>query len=57
MQGLVEFFRTLGAARMGAMAAVTIALVGVFGFLILRVTSPQMAPLFTDLAADDTVVD
>ena len=54
MQGLVEFFRTLGAARMGAMAAVTIALVGVFGFLILRVTSPQMAPLFTDLAADDT---
>jgi len=39
---------------MGAMAAVTIALVGVFGFLILRVTSPQMAPLFTDLAADDT---
>jgi flagellar M-ring protein FliF len=51
---LVEFFRTLGAARLGAMAAVTVALVGVFAFLILRVTSPQMTPLFTDLTVEDS---
>ncbi|MGP0090865.1 MAG: flagellar basal-body MS-ring/collar protein FliF [Xanthobacteraceae bacterium] len=54
MQGLVEFVKTLGAARIGAMAAVTIALVGFFAFLIVRVTSPQMAPLFTDLSLEDS---
>jgi flagellar M-ring protein FliF len=54
MQGLVEFVRTLGAARLGAMAAVTAALVGVFAFIILRVTAPQMAPVFTDLTAEDS---
>jgi flagellar M-ring protein FliF len=36
------------------MIAVTIALIGFFGFVILRVTSPQMTPLFTDLAIDDS---
>src|SRR6202162_5230213 len=36
------------------MGAVTIALVGFFAFLIMRVTTPQMTPLFTDLAYDDT---
>jgi flagellar M-ring protein FliF len=36
------------------MAAVTLALVGFFAFLILRVTAPQMTPLFTDLSYDDS---
>ena len=54
VQGLVEFVRTLGAARLGAMAAVTAALVGVFAFIILRVTAPQMAPVFTDLSVEDS---
>src|ERR1700692_55979 len=36
------------------MGAVTIALVGFFAFLIMRVTTPQMTPLFTDLAYDDS---
>ncbi len=36
------------------MAAVTVALVAVFGFIILRVTAPQMAPVFTDLSAEDS---
>ncbi|MEJ0078327.1 MAG: flagellar basal-body MS-ring/collar protein FliF [Alphaproteobacteria bacterium] len=54
MQGLVEFIRTLGAARLGAMAAVTAALIGMFGFIILRVTAPQMSPVFTDLTAEDS---
>jgi flagellar M-ring protein FliF len=54
VQGFVEFVRTLGAARLGAMAAVTVALVAVFAFLILRVTAPQMAPVFTDLTAEDS---
>src|SRR5438309_408769 len=36
------------------MAAVTVALVGFFGFLILRVTAPQMMPLFTELSLEDS---
>jgi flagellar M-ring protein FliF len=54
VQGIIEFVRTLGAARLGAMAAVTVALIGVFAFLMLRFTSPQMSPLFTDLTMEDS---
>src|SRR4249920_1394668 len=36
------------------MAAVTLALVGFFAFLILRVTAPQMTPLFTELSLEDS---
>jgi flagellar M-ring protein FliF len=54
VQGLFEFLRSLGAARIAAMAAVTVALVGFFAFLILRVTAPQMTPLFTDLTFEDS---
>ena len=54
MQGLLEFTKTLGAPRIAAMVAVTIALVGFFAFLILRVTAPQMMPLFTDLSYEDS---
>jgi flagellar M-ring protein FliF len=56
VQGLTEFVRTLGAARLAAMAAVTVALVGFFAFLILRVTAPQMTALFTDLSVQDSGV-
>jgi flagellar M-ring protein FliF len=37
-----------------AMVAVTAALVGFFAFVIMRVTTPQMTTLFTDLSADDS---
>jgi flagellar M-ring protein FliF len=55
VQGLVEFVKTLGAPRIAAMGAVTIALIGFFTFLIVRVTAPQMTPLFTDLSLSDSV--
>jgi flagellar M-ring protein FliF len=54
VQGLLAFLKSLGAARIAAMCAVTIALVGFFGFLIMRVTAPQMTPLFTDLTMEDS---
>ncbi len=54
VQGLVEFVKTLGAPRIAAMGAVTIALIGFFAFVILRVTAPEMAPLFTDLSLEDS---
>jgi flagellar M-ring protein FliF len=44
----------LGASRIAAMAAVTAALIGFFAFVILRVTAPQMTPLFTDLTLEDS---
>lgn len=54
MQGLAEFVKTLGATRIAAMAAVTAALIGFFAFVILRVTSPTMTTLFTDLTFEDS---
>jgi flagellar M-ring protein FliF len=37
-----------------AMVAVTAALIGFFAFVILRVTTPQMTTLFTDLSLEDS---
>jgi flagellar M-ring protein FliF len=54
VQALLDFLRSLGAARLAAMCAVTVALVGFFGFVIMRVTAPQMTPLFTDLSIEDS---
>ncbi|HZT24783.1 MAG TPA: flagellar basal-body MS-ring/collar protein FliF [Pseudolabrys sp.] len=54
MQGFFDFVKSLGAARLAAMAAVTLALIGCFSFLMIRVTAPQMVPLFTDLSMDDS---
>jgi len=54
VQGLVDFVKALGATRLAAMAAVTAALIGFFTLVILRVTSPQMTPLFTDLSVEDS---
>jgi flagellar M-ring protein FliF len=54
VQGFFDFVKSLGAARMAAMAAVTLALVGFFSFVMLQMTSPQMVPLFTDLSSDDS---
>ncbi|WP_334370044.1 flagellar basal-body MS-ring/collar protein FliF [Bradyrhizobium sp. AZCC 1719] len=54
MQSLVAFLKGLGAARLMAMVAVTTALIGFFAFVIMRVTTPQMTTLFTDLSTEDS---
>jgi flagellar M-ring protein FliF len=54
LQGLLAFLKTLGAARLAAMLAVTLALVGFFAFVIMRVTTPQMTTLYTDLSFEDS---
>ena len=54
MQGFLDFVKTLGAARMAAMAAVTLTLIGFFSFLMIQMTAPQMVPLFTDLSIEDS---
>ena len=54
MQGVLEFLKMLGTPRIAAMGAVAVALVGFFAFLILGAAAPQMTPLFTDLAFEDS---
>lgn len=54
LNGIVEFVRTLGAARLAAMGAVAAALVFFFIFIIARVSAPVMAPLFTEMTLDDS---
>ncbi|MGA7810539.1 flagellar basal-body MS-ring/collar protein FliF [Bradyrhizobium sp.] len=54
MQGLVDFLKGLGASRLMAMIAVTTAMVAFFAFVIMRVTTPQMTTLFTDLSLEDS---
>lgn len=54
LQSLTGFLKGLGAARLMAMVAVTAALIGFFAFVIMRVTTPQMTTLFTDLSFEDS---
>jgi len=54
LQSLAGFLKGLGASRLMAMVAVTAALIGFFGFVIMRVTTPQMTTLFTDLSTEDS---
>jgi flagellar M-ring protein FliF len=54
LQSLLSFLKGLGAARLMAMIAVTAALIGFFAFVIMRVTTPQMTTLFTDLSVEDS---
>ncbi|HEY0219807.1 MAG TPA: flagellar basal-body MS-ring/collar protein FliF [Afipia sp.] len=54
MQGLSDFLKGLGAARMAAMAAVAVTLITFFGFIMMRVTAPQMMTLFSDLSYEDS---
>src|SRR6187399_2270454 len=46
--------KSLGAPRLTAMVVVTAALIGFFAFLIMRVTTPAMVTLFTDLSVEDS---
>lgn len=54
VNGLGEFLARLGIARVAAMAVTAILMVGFFAFLIFRVTSPQMAPVYSGLDFEDS---
>jgi len=53
VNGIVQQFQRFGAARLAAMLAVTLALVGFFGFVMLRMSQPAMSVLFSDLSQQD----
>jgi flagellar M-ring protein FliF len=53
VSGIVEQFSRFGAPRLAAMLAVTLALVGFFAFVMLRMSQPAMGVLFSDLSSQD----
>lgn len=55
MNSVTEFVKALGAARLAAMGAVAVGLIGFFIFLALRFSQPQLGVLFTDLTFEDSV--
>jgi len=52
--GVNAFLERLGLARVAAMAVTAVLMVGFFAFLIFRVTTPQMAPVYSGLEFDDS---
>lgn len=53
VNGLLDQFRRFGAARLAAMLAVTLALIGFFAFVMLRMSQPAMGVLFAELSSQD----
>lgn len=53
VNAIVEQMGKFGAGRLAAMFAVTLALLGFFGFVILKVSQPTMGLLYSDLSAQD----
>ncbi len=54
MGGFIEFCKTIGTARLAAMGAVAVGLIGFFVFLMLRISQPHMTTLFSELPIDDS---
>ncbi|MEO7222764.1 MAG: flagellar basal-body MS-ring/collar protein FliF [Devosia sp.] len=54
MNGLTSLFNRLGLQRVAAMAVVAALMLGFFAFLIMRASTPQMAPLYTGLSFEDS---
>ncbi len=54
MQGLIDLLNRLGPARIASMAAVTLALVGFFAFVMMRMSQPAMTVLYADLQTTDS---
>ena len=54
MDSLLQFVVRLGIARLAAMAVVAVLMLGFFGFLIMRASSPLMAPLYSGLTLEDS---
>ncbi|WP_395819605.1 flagellar basal-body MS-ring/collar protein FliF [Devosia sp.] len=54
MDNLLQFFNRLGLVRVAAMATVAVLMLGFFAFLIMRASTPTMAPLYTGLSLEDS---
>lgn len=54
VQNLLQFINRLGMARVAAMAVVAVLMLGFFAFLIMRASTPSMAPLYSGLTLEDS---
>lgn len=54
MDNFTQLINRIGLPRMAAMAVVAALMLGFFGFLIMRAQTPNMAPLYTGLALEDS---
>ncbi len=54
VNGVTEFFRSIGPTRLASMGVVAVALIGFFAFIILKVSQPVMVPLYSDLTIQDS---
>lgn len=54
VNGLAEFFRTLGAPRLAAMATVALITIGFIAYITTRLSTPQMSLLFSGLDLADS---
>ncbi len=54
MNAVAEFVKALGPARIAAMGAVALILVGFFAFIMMRMNQPDMAALFSELSLQDS---
>lgn len=51
---MIQFLNRLGLARVAAMAVVAALMLGFFAFLVMRSSTPQLAPLYTGLSFEDS---
>ena len=54
MEKAANLFTRFGLARMAAMVVVAVMLLGFFAFIMFRFSSPQLAPLYSELSFDDS---
>ena len=54
MASLVDTLRGFGQVKLAIMAAVALALVAGFAMLTMRISSPALSPIFTNLAPEDS---
>lgn len=54
MDGLFKFFNRLGLARLAAMGVVAALTLGFIAFLVMRASTPQLAPLYSGLSFEDS---
>src|SRR5690606_36464923 len=54
VNGVVDFFRSLGPAKLASMAIVGASLIGFFFYITMHLAAPKMSLLYTDLDAADS---
>ena len=54
MDSITQLINRIGLPRLAAMAVVAILMLGFFGFLVMRASTPMLAPLYTGLSLEDS---